>query len=140
MVSSLLSPALATTIATVALLASSTTADAFYKICNKSDQTVYVAIGYEENDDWIAEGWWELGRGDCRNIINGNLSNRYYYIRAEGREGRVWSGDYYFCTTPEAFKLIDAEDCVSSRIDREGFFMVDTGESSDWTTNLTINE
>jgi len=112
-------------------------AHAFFKICNKSNEEVYVAIGYHEDEQWLAEGWWSVPPADCRNIINGSLTKRYYYIRGEGVNGKVWSGEYSFCTTNEKFTLADSPDCVSSRVDREGFFQVDTGESSDWTTNLT---
>jgi uncharacterized membrane protein len=120
-----------------ALLCFAAPAQAFFKVCNNSNETVYVAIGYEGNDGFYAEGWWEISRGNCANVLNGNLQLRYYYLRAEGARGTLWDGNYFFCTTEAAFTLRDSPNCVSATVDREGFFEVDTGQSVQWTQTLT---
>lgn len=108
-------------------------AEAGFRACNKSNETIYVAIGFKKNNQWEAEGWWEIKRGDCTQLVNGPLQNRYYYVRAEGTDGNIWGGDHYFCTMQTRFVMVDQENCVSSTVDREGFWQVDTGESRDHT-------
>lgn len=123
-------------ISILALAGTAGPAFAGLEVCNKSGQTVYVAVGYPDGDNWVAEGWWEIGAADCTTIITGDLSSRYYYVRGEGEDDMVWEGDHYFCTTNTKFTLVDDTDCESGTVARKGFFQVDTGDSRDWTANL----
>ena len=87
-------------------------------------------------EEWIAEGWWEIAQGDCTEAITGPLQQRYYYIRAEGTNNSIWSGDYFFCTMQTRFLVVDSENCVSQVMDREGFWQIDTGDSTDHVHNF----
>lgn len=113
------------------------TAQAEFRVCNKAWETLYAAVGFQEYGQWVAEGWWELSPGECTVVIGGALTNRYYYVRGEGSDGTTWGGDFFFCTTPQRFKLADDANCAGGNMDREGFDQVDTGGSSSWTQNFT---
>ena len=111
-------------------------AEAGMRLCNNSNETIYTAIGFQYQDDWFAEGWWEIFPGNCTYVIEGPLDGRYYYVRAEGANGSVWNGDFYFCTMETRFMIIDREDCAGPIIDREGFWQIDTGDSVEHTHNF----
>jgi uncharacterized membrane protein len=121
-----------------ALLGLASPAMAFLNVCNKTGETISVAIGYDDKDTWMAEGWWIVDPGGCVNVIAGDLNNRYYYLRGESDTG-VWDGKHNFCVSNKKFALADSQDCASGSIERKGFFEVDTGNSADWTTNLLPN-
>ena len=111
-------------------------AKADFKVCNKANETIYVAIGMKKDDRWEAEGWWEIFQGDCAQLVKGPLKNRYYYIRGEASSGTYWGGDKYFCTMQSRFIMVDDENCMAHNIDREGFIEVDTGDYKDYVHNL----
>jgi uncharacterized membrane protein len=111
-------------------------AEAGLRLCNNYNTTIYAAIGYNDQDQWIAEGWWEIFPGNCMDVINGPLNQRYYYARAEAPNGTFWGGDDYFCTMQTRFLVVDSENCVSAVMDREGFYEIDVGDSRDHIHNF----
>jgi uncharacterized membrane protein len=131
-------------------LAAASAAHAEFKVCNKSNERATVSIGYNSSEyGWTSEGWWRVPIGDCVNIINGDLKNRYYYVYATGHKGGTWSGRKdqdggFFCITKEKYTLHNREyqsgktiNCEKSRFQTKKFRIVDTGESSNFTYNLT---
>jgi uncharacterized membrane protein len=40
------------------LVGTSGTAQAELRICNQTQSQQGVAIGYEQGDEWVSEGWW----------------------------------------------------------------------------------
>ncbi len=109
-------------------------ASADFTLCNRFEQTVYAAYAYDNGDDWVSEGWYEMRPQQCTTLVYGNLNlqNRYYYIYAESADGwNSWGGDHCFCThEPNAFTIVGDDQCNT------GFFEVDTQDYSDWTQNL----
>ena len=89
-------PVLLSTLA-VAFLMSARPASAQLRLCNRSSETVSMALAYHENDDWVSRGWFVAQPGECSTMISGSLANRYYYVRAEGSGGNRWEGDHAFC-------------------------------------------
>ncbi len=107
--------------------------------CNESSYDVEVAIGYKDAEGgWISEGWWPLeSNGGCATVVEGDLSNRYYYFHAEHMDvSGSWTGSYSFCTSSDAFTAIGDHDCEARGYDREGFEELDTGDAAEYTYTL----
>ncbi len=108
------------------------------RLCNKTDDTVSIAIGYRDNADWVTEGWWNLSKNSCETLIPGDLQSRYYYIyAAENDKIGEWGGQAFMCVRQKEFTIRGIEDCVARGYERAGFFEIDTGEQSSWTVQLT---
>ena len=52
------------------------------QICNETNDVQAVSIGYKGEADWTSEGWWNIDPGDCATPVPGDLTKRYYYLRA----------------------------------------------------------
>ena len=108
------------------------------EFCNRSTETISVAIGYKSGSTWVSEGWWNIYPGECKTVKSGYLSNTYYYYRATSSSGN-WEDDYYFCTQSEAFTIYGDKNCVSRGYSRNGFKQV-TSDGGSVFRNLTHNE
>jgi uncharacterized membrane protein len=137
-------------LAAVVSLAATSAVRADFRVCNKSNERATVSIGYNSSEyGWTSEGWWRIPIGECMNIINGELKNKYYYVYATGHKGGTWSGRKdqeggAFCIAKEKYTLHNREyrsgdvlNCEKSRFQTKKFRIVDTGESSNFTYNLT---
>ena len=113
-------------------------AHAEFKVCNKSDSLIGVAIGYKLDDEWITEGWWRIAADICTPIIEGDLTSRYFYLHAESvdTDGK-WRGPVFMCTSNIVFKIRGVKDCFARGYERTGFFEVDTGKQKNWQVRLT---
>ena len=120
-----------------AVLLSAQPASAELTLCNKSSETVSMALAYREGGQFVSRGWWVAKPGECPTVVGGALGSRYYYVRAEGSQGGRWEGDYAFCVTGVRFSH-NGENCSAGGLDRRSFFVIDTGLSSSWTHNLTL--
>lgn len=119
------------------LLAATGTAHADLRLCNKTDSTVSVALGYKSEDGWQSEGWWNIEGGKCGPLLTGPLGSRFYYIYAvDSRRGGEWSGKAFMCTRRKMFTIEGVEDCVARGYERTGFFEIDTAEQRSWTIHL----
>lgn len=126
-------------IATVATLAGDP-AFAGLEICNDTDRSLSIAIGYSEQDKWVSEGWWNLGPGDCKTPVSGDLKNRYYYYRATADGAPFATGKAMFCSTKHAFTIRGDTECESRGYDRVGFRKLDTGKrAKHFTLTLVDN-
>lgn len=125
---------------TTPLLVSESEARAEWRVCNNTGYPVQVAIGYQEGNQYVSEGWWKIGSGgQCKTVKDGALQNRYYYFYADHLEvGGSWDGDYNFCVTSNAFTIVGDENCSNRGYRTKGFELVDTGPTAtSWTTTLT---
>ena len=108
-----------------------------YNVCNKDTKIAYVAIGLNENNKWVTQGWYNLEPGECKIIISGAL-NKFYYIFAKDPDGVPWSGKTTMCiNSKERFRIEGYEDCLARGWEQAQFFQVDTNNKADHTTNLT---
>ncbi|MDD7911857.1 DUF1036 domain-containing protein [Pseudovibrio exalbescens] len=108
------------------------------RLCNKTDDTVSIAIGYRDSSEWVTEGWWNLSKNSCETLVPGDLQSRYYYIyAAENDKIGEWGGQAFMCVRQKEFTIRGIEDCVARGYERAGFFEIDTGEQSSWTVQLT---
>jgi uncharacterized membrane protein len=109
-----------------------------FRLCNKTNSRVGVAIGYKEGTVWTTEGWWNVGPSACETLVAGTLVSRFYYVYAVDYDrGGIWGGKANMCTRDKMFTIKGIEDCVARGYERVGFFEVDTGEQKSWTVQLT---
>jgi uncharacterized membrane protein len=109
-------------------------AQAQMTFCNKASSRVASAIGYKaENGQWTAEGWYILDPQECKVVLAGPLTNRYYYAYAQAGS-KKYKGDHSFCVHPnEAFTAADSDDCGSRGYRSEGFAQIDSGQETNFT-------
>lgn len=107
------------------------------EVCNQShSRLVNVAIGYLHHGRKVSEGWWTIERGECKTVIGRPLYG-YYYFYAFSRSGKKqWTGNYSFCTLPEAFKLHNADTCEEGG-DMMPFEEIDARRTANHIQNLT---
>jgi uncharacterized membrane protein len=121
----------------VGLAFSASRAMADLRLCNKTESTVSIAIGYKASDGWRTEGWWNIEGAKCGTLLSGSLGSRYYYLYAvDASRGGEWSGKAFMCTRRKMFTIAGVEDCVARGYERTGFFEIDTAEQRSWTIHL----
>jgi uncharacterized membrane protein len=115
------------------------TAEADFRVCNKTTSRVGIAIGYKAQRDWTTEGWWTVDSDNCATILGGPLNGRYYYMYAvDYDQGGEWGGNTAFlCTQEKEFTIEGVGDCVARGFQKTGFYEVDTGSQESWTVQLT---
>ena len=113
-------------------------ARADFKVCNKTQHTAMVAIGYLRDGTWSSAGWWRVKAQGCTLLLRGTLKSRYFYLRGIhiGVEGN-WDGNRYFCVAAKNFTIKGRKDCVKRGYSEAGFFEVDTGQELTWVQNLS---
>lgn len=127
-----------TTVLLAGMIGFSAVAHADFRVCNKTQSRVGVAIGYKDNDVWSTEGWWNVAANSCETLIRGPLVARFYYIYAiDYDQGGEWAGKAFMCTQGNQFTIKGNKDCLARGFDRTGFFEVDTSEQKNWTLQLT---
>ncbi len=118
------------------------------RVCNGTESSVGVAVGYDDEGDLVSEGWWNLSpRGspnECAVVITGALRSRYYYVYAiDYTLGGEWGGDggdIFMCTRDQEFTIRGIEDCVARGYDRAGFVQIDTGDRTVHNVQLTVQQ
>lgn len=140
----------------VASLAAMVPAAADFRVCNKSGETVDVAIGFfaDDKSGWISRGWYRINAGGgCVPVWWGDLNNRYYYVYADtgGGAGHRWDGagtnrpTAPFCVSKATFRLDqnlygsrqDA-DCARHQLHSRTFFRVDVGNARQFDFTLDL--
>ncbi|WP_162651199.1 DUF1036 domain-containing protein [Lentilitoribacter sp. Alg239-R112] len=120
---------------TAPLLFNVDSAQAKLKICNETNETRDVAIGYKTGEGWVSEGWWGIIKGDCTTVIKDDLTSRFYYYRAKHRGGDFDGERYNFCTDSKAFTIIGDKDCKKRGYKVEDFRQLKLAKG---TTGFTL--
>lgn len=116
-------------------------------LCNRTQYLVWAASGKLRQDEFESTGWLPVPATQCAQIINSNLSDRFYFYYAEAvhEDGRpvreagrakIWGGDKTMCTKPTRFTISGEENCLARGYDSRGFKQIDTGTSQRWKVNL----
>lgn len=117
------------------------TAKADLRVCNQTDNTVAIAIGFKAENGWQSEGWWITEKDSCALVLDGPLNkqpSQYFYLHAvDDVNGGVWGGRIFMCTRDKAFTIFGEKDCLARGYERTGFMEVDTENNTDWTVQLT---
>lgn len=120
------------------LLILSSAARADFRVCNQTENTVQVAIGYLSDNIWKTEGWWTLRTRRCATILQGPLTARFYYFYAEDTvTGGGWIGQTLMCIKETEFTIEGVADCYAKGYDRKPFKEIDTRNLRNWTVQLT---
>ncbi len=107
------------------------------KLCNKTNSTIGVALGYKDDKGWASEGWWNIPPQGCKTLLQGDLIARYYYIYAvDYDKGGTWGGPAKMCTQDKIFTIRGRTNCEGRGYKTRGFYEVDTGEKLDFTIML----
>jgi len=123
-------------VAILALAGSAVRAD--FRICNQTANRMSVSLAYNQNSDWVSEGWWNIKPNDCQALVRGALAEEFYYVYAMDEHAGEWKGRTFMCTSDRSFKIDGRQDCYVRGDDRTGFFEIDTGkDAKDWTVQLT---
>ncbi len=133
-----------------ASLAMASASWAGFRVCNHTPQRIDVAFGYPHQQfGWTSEGWWTIHPGQCRQVMRGNLTNRYYYLYAIGSQGSVWEAPAgqasgFFCIRPGRFVFHNSNyenngvlTCTGAQVGAKQFFQVDTGGAPNHIHNLS---
>ena len=100
------------------------------EICNATETEQSVAIGHMVDGTWTSEGWWNIGAGECADVLTAPLDNRYYYYRSE-IPGGVFEGEgYEFCITDDVFTIQGQDRCEARGYNSAAFSAIDTGETA----------
>jgi uncharacterized membrane protein len=132
-------------------------ANAWFDVCNRSNDTAYVVFKSLVTSDnratgpyagaktlWMTEGWWTLNPGGCARVYPHELwrRNRYYYVYAETKNRRKqWGGNHRSCIANRRFTFYGS-DCWTPQGNAAdgytvGFDEVDIGGGR--TQNFTYN-
>lgn len=102
---------------------------------------------------WRAQGWWRLTQNQCVTVLAGPIVNRYNFFLAEADNGRFWAGSQQFYVSNAGFLWeefsqtqggnpcvigVGAVDFCTANGYWAGFRRVDTGNNTNWTTDLTL--
>ncbi len=113
-------------------------AHAEFRLCNRTQSRIGIAVGYKDGNMWHTEGWWNVGAESCETLLRGDLMARFYYVYAvDYDQGGEWTGKAYMCTRDKEFTIRGANDCLARGFERTGFMEVDTQEQKSWTVQLT---
>ncbi|WP_455476915.1 DUF1036 domain-containing protein [Bartonella sp. B41] len=113
-------------------------AKADLRICNTTQQPVGVALGYRTLSGWVSEGWWVIPITECKTLIEGPLSSRFYYFYAEGAQKKGgWPGSVTMCVQDSQFTIKGVHDCFARGFQKAGFKEIDTGNQTSWMIQLT---
>ncbi|UNE54034.1 DUF1036 domain-containing protein [Bartonella machadoae] len=113
-------------------------AKADFRVCNTTQQSVGVALGYRTLSGWVSEGWWMVPVTECKTLIEGPLSSRFYYFYAEGEQKKGnWSGSVPMCVQDSQFTIEGVHDCFPRGYQKAAFKEIDTGNQTSWMVQLT---
>lgn len=113
-------------------------ARADFRVCNMTEESVGVALGYRTLSGWVSEGWWVIPITECKTLLKGPLSSRFYYFYAEDAQKRgSWLGSVNMCVKDSQFMIKGVNDCFARGFQKAGFKEVDTGNQKSWMIQLT---
>jgi uncharacterized membrane protein len=124
-------------------------AHADFRICNDASLPVEATFGFFDKErGWIGRGWLVLNVGQCKNAINGELWNRYYYWYAWAQDKNQmehrWTGDTPFCIKFGGYKIEQAQyggrseaECGSAGLLVRNHRRVDVNGAKDYTLRIT---
>lgn len=86
-------------------------ASADLEICNETGSKLSIAVGYKSGDSWMSEGWWNIGNGDCKTPVKGDLQSRYYYYLTSSADIELEHQNVPFCVKSDMFTIEGDKNC-----------------------------
>ena len=103
---------------------------------NRTNSTVFLAIGYYKNNEWLSKGWFKIPPGSSTTPIGENLNHKFYYYYAYSKT-RIWSGNHNFCIhETEAFSDLGKGTCSGLGYTIKSFKEQNTEDATDFSINL----
>ena len=102
---------------TVSIVAFSSEAHAWLKVCNKTTQLVSVAYGSEtvgiNSTSLKSKGWWNIQPNNCATVSSGSAATedgfdtafRLFFYAESADGGLTWAGDKQFCVQGDALDV-----------------------------------
>ncbi|MCZ2203645.1 DUF1036 domain-containing protein [Bartonella sp. A05] len=113
-------------------------ARADFRVCNMTQESVGVALGYRTPSGWVSEGWWVIPVTECKTLLEEPLTSRFYYFYAEDAQKKGgWPGTVTMCVKDSQFTIKGVHDCFARGFQRAGFQEIDTGNQTSWMVQLT---
>jgi uncharacterized membrane protein len=109
--------------------------------CNKTTNTVNVAMATDTYFDYHVWGWWQMAPDACKTPIGAELDTTgdtdYYYFGYDA-SGGTWTGSTRFCIDPNyALDFDDDQESACATGAHREFRSINTHDESDFTVNLT---
>ncbi|AQX21921.1 putative membrane protein [Bartonella sp. CDC_skunk] len=113
-------------------------AKADFRVCNTTQESVGIAIGYRTVSNWVTEGWWIVPTTECKTLIDGPLASRFYYLYFENtRKKGSGVGKVMMCVQDSQFTIEGIHNCFVRGFQRAEFEEIDTGDQTNWMVQLT---
>jgi uncharacterized membrane protein len=96
------------------------------RLCNDTSVPQSSSVAFRRDGQWISEGWTMLLPGACAPIIEGPLTNRFYYFRSESPGWTFRDERINFCVGPEDFTIFGDHDCAVRGYLPGAFAKIDT--------------
>jgi len=113
-----------------------------FTLCNRTDLTLWSAIGYEENGQMVAKGWWRLAPKACSEVVKDRVPTEVMYTYAQAvtpaGEKIVWGGETPFCTSDVTFDLPAVGACEREGFETRRFEAIDTQGKDGWEHNFEL--
>ena len=114
-------------IAVTGFLFAALPASAGFEVCNSTPVAHQLSVAYRGDADWVSEGWWTIQPQECKLLVAGDLSVRYFYYRATAKKRSFVGERYMFCTDSKAFTIAGKTDCQDRGFSRDSFSEVEIG-------------
>lgn len=99
-----------------------------WEICNRSKQTINVAIGFHKNGKWRSKGPYFIGYKQCTQVLRHFFSPHLYYLARKGddvfHDGNS-KGDASFCiptTSRLSFEFVEIKGACQSSLTKWSVF------------------
>lgn len=132
----------------VSIVAFSSEAHAWLRICNRTTELISVAYGSQtvsiNSTSLRSQGWWNIQPNDCATVLSGSAATddafdsafRLFYHAHSASGGLVWAGNNQFCVQHNVFDLTTNGTLCPSGFYREGFRQINSGNNANYTLNL----
>lgn len=118
-------------------------AAAEFRVCNRTENLVNLALGWPEPDQdggdlkVHVEGWWSVAAESCASLIRRPLDRPLYWLYAVDIYGRpLVEGTVPLCVDRRAFELSARSDCWKQGYEAAGFTAVATAGFDRYILNL----
>jgi len=100
-------------------------AAANWQICNRTAETMWVAIAFDPgNGRHVSQGWWKLAPcGGCASVGSYSVRGVWYHAHNQG-SSRVVEGNDRFCTNSGRFRITNQVACRRAGAAVRGFTSV----------------
>lgn len=110
------------------------------KVCNHSGRDATVAVSYVPpgESSFMNRGWFDVADGACRDLVETDNTNFYFYADANDGSGRYWEGSHSLCVEypgPYTFYTTGSEYCEDYQEVRN-FTAFTADNPGDWTWTL----